>query len=496
MRPRRAAAVVAAYVLLALIVYPVFPHFVSPNELTRWALASAIVDDHTIEVSRPAARLGPRFEDLAERDGKLYSNKAPGAAFVSLPGYVAARPFTTSIRATLTAMRLVGATLPLLLMALLLIRVAREQKIDEERIATAIWILLFATPLFAYGLLLFSHALVAASLFGAWLLLFIRHSHAAAAGALLGIAVISEYPAAVPVLVIVVAMAFMREWRTLLHLIAGGAPLAALLALYQHFAFGSAFRLSPLYDRLPEYRALGRSGMFGLQMPSIEYASGLLFSPTRGLFVFAPVLILGVVALLDAKRSLSRSAFATMIAIPLSLFLVYTSYPNWHGGWAVGPRYIVACIPFLVFAMLYRERGVVEWILGGWSCAAVVLTTLVFPFPPNAFACPWSTLSLPLIRDGLVAPNLFHVIVRPLAVLMPFAIVLAPVGRNLKFILIGATAAVLAGFVAPRSPVVGLQRDYIADVYFEQEGKLKDAPASLLRRREIERRLPPESWPF
>ena len=32
--------------------------------------------------------------------------------------------------------------------------------------------MLFGTPVFAYGLLLFSHALTAAALFGAWLLLF------------------------------------------------------------------------------------------------------------------------------------------------------------------------------------------------------------------------------------------------------------------------------------------------------------------------------------
>src|SRR5947207_15693620 len=85
--------VILLYAALALVVIPVFPHFLSPNELTRWALVVSVVENHTIEVSRAAAILGPRFEDLAVVDGRVYSNKAPGAALVAAPGYLMVRPF-------------------------------------------------------------------------------------------------------------------------------------------------------------------------------------------------------------------------------------------------------------------------------------------------------------------------------------------------------------------------------------------------------------------
>ena len=165
MKPAYAA--VALYALLAALVVPIYPHFPSPNEFTRWALVAAVVDFHTIEVSRTAAILGPQFEDLAAVDGRVYSNKAPGAALVAAPGYLLVRPFigppsAANLRVALTAMRWCGATLPLLLLALAFAR----------RDALTTVALLFATPLFAYGLLLFSHALVAAALFGAWLMLF------------------------------------------------------------------------------------------------------------------------------------------------------------------------------------------------------------------------------------------------------------------------------------------------------------------------------------
>src|ERR1019366_9072789 len=117
------ATIIALYALLAAIVIPVFPHFPSPNELTRWVLAASVVDDHSLEVSRAARVLGPQFEDLAVIDGRQYSNKAPGAALVASPGYLLARPFAGppsagNLRPVLTAMRWFGATLPLLLAAL------------------------------------------------------------------------------------------------------------------------------------------------------------------------------------------------------------------------------------------------------------------------------------------------------------------------------------------------------------------------------------------
>ena len=89
----RSGAVVGLYALLALLAVPVFPHFLSPNEFTRWALAASLVERGTPEISSALPLLGPAFEDVSAKDGRVYSNKAPGAALVALPGYLLARPF-------------------------------------------------------------------------------------------------------------------------------------------------------------------------------------------------------------------------------------------------------------------------------------------------------------------------------------------------------------------------------------------------------------------
>ena len=471
MRP--GAVVVALYALLAALVIPVYPHFPSPNEFTRWALVVSVVDFHTIEVSRAAAILGPQFEDLAVIDGRVYSNKAPGAALIAAPGYLLMRPFIgppsrENLRVALTAMRWCGATLPLLLLG---------WAFRQNAFAAAA--LLFATPLFAYGLLLFSHALVAAALFGAWMFLY-RSDRPFLAGALIGVAVASEYPMVVPAIVLV---AF-APWRSWWKIVAGGAPFAILLALYQHAAFGSVFASPYTYEKLPEYRQLAHTGLFGIHAPSASILFHTLFDPARGLLLFAPILIAGAIAMKDVPK---RDRL-TLALVPLSILAIYSGYPNWHGGWNVGPRYVVSAIPFLIYPL--RESRIAALLLG-MSAATVVPLTLTFPFPDRALPFPWATLAWPLLRHGLVAPNLLHLVAWPLAVVVPFAIVVAALvlGGRPAFVAAGVAVTLLASAAIPSKPDVRVA--YIEAVYFERGGPLLNLPRA---RRDLT--LPPASWPF
>jgi|GEM_PF-679869 len=540
----RSGAVVWLYALLALLAVPIYPHFLSPNEFTRWALAASLVERGTPEISSVLPLLGPAFEDVSEKDGRVSSNKAPGAALVALPGYLLVRPFVgapspSSMRPVLWAMRLVGATLPAILLALGLFYAGVRFGASPSRSASAVFALLFATPLFAYGLLLFSHALVAACLFGAWAVLFLPGdpSHAfrrdALAGALLGLAVLSEYPAALPAAVIALCAAVPAPRRAL-ALAAGGAPFAVFLGAYDVACYGGIFELSSAHERAAGFRSLASAGFFGVSLPSPGILLRLLADPSKGLLLFSPFLLLWPGAFRSSRAALPSAGRLALGLAPLSLLLLYAGYPNWHGGFTVGPRYLVAALPFLVFPFAFGRGGFLESALVGASTLAVSTTTLAFPFVPPGFALPWGSFATFFLERGLTAPNVFHLVAPAVArFVLPAIVAIAAYlslgekreernflegkreekssarPRSALAFVCGALACAAVGYLSylskplSLSPSLLLQRAYIADVYFEQRGTLDAEIARtgspqprLLARRERELALPPPSWPF
>jgi len=354
----RAVWPVLLYAALAILVVPVFPHFISPNEFSRWVVAVAIVDFHTVEATPVINATHTRMEDLATVNGKLYSNKAPGGTLVGLPAYAIARaivgpPSPHNMRTTLNAMRILGASVPAILLALWLASVAKQFGLSDDRITLAVTAMLFGTPLFAYGLLFFAHALSAFTLFGAFALLMSRDPRPASAGALIGLAVLSEYPNAIPAAVLVLCALPQLRIRGLLKLIAAGLPFAILLGVYNKIAFGSVFTLSSAHEVDANIRELAGSGLFGVGLPSPEYLLRLLIDPSKGLFVLSPVLLFAFAGLRAAWKAMPRSTFIALVATPLSILLTFAGYPNWFGGWTVGARYLVAAVPFLALLISF-----------------------------------------------------------------------------------------------------------------------------------------------
>lgn len=513
MKNFRTSTVIALYAALALILIPVFPHFLSPNEFTRWVTAAAIVDDQTFQVNRYLPLLGDGFEDLSEIDGRVYSNKAPGLAVVGLPAYAVARavvgpPSPGTMRVTLTAMRWLTATLPAILLALLFARAAGRFGASKEQIATAVVALLFGTPLFAYGLLNFSHAMTAFALFAAWVLLFVKPSAwgDVAAGALIGLAVVSEYPC---VFAGAVLVAFAVRQRSVARIVAGGLPFALALAMYNRFAFGSVFSLSSAHERNAAFRSMAGEGLFGIGVPKIGTLLHLLFDPSKGLFLFSPIVFVAIAMLPRAYRVMTARQFGSLVATPLVLILLYSGYPNWHGGWTVGARYLVPALPFLLLPLVFSAGSALESLLLGASVAACVVTSIVFPFIPMDVPAPWGTFALPLLARGLIAPNLFHLLTRPLAIAVPLALVAAAMaGGTRKRLLVVLGAAICLGIATyvPVPPLARLERAFIEEVSFERPNAIAeevgDDPQAaavaygLIRRAAWSRTQPPPSWPF
>jgi hypothetical protein len=374
--------------------------------------------------------------------------------------------------------------------------------------------MLFGTPLFAYGLLFFAHALSAFTLFGTFALLFSTEARGPRpeawwAGVLIGIAVLSEYPSAIPAAILVLcALPRLRVAGTL-RVIAGGLPFAILLGIYNKLAFGSVFTLSSAHEVDANIRELASRGLFGVGLPSPEYLMRLLLDPSKGLFVLSPVLLIALAGIRGAWKAMPRPAFIALIATPLSILLTFAGYPNWFGGWTVGARYLVAAVPFLAVLIAFAAATSIEALLLGASVTVIAIVSLVFPFVAPDYPAPWISFAWPMLRKGFVAPNLLHFVARPLAVAVPFAIVAAAAviavpPRRIALLIFGAVLWFAIGFPAERSrtgpPYV---RALVQRVHFDDKTAIAESlPAGDPNARALEAiaarmmKVPPDAWPF
>ena len=88
--------------------------------------------------------------------------------------------------------------------------------------------------------------------------------------------------------------------------------------------------------------ALPFSGMPGFSFPVAAGVMSLLFSFGKGLFIFAP----GLVLIAHARRQ--RPALAPFldasVAFLAGMILVYAGWWAWYGGWTWGPRYLLYAV--------------------------------------------------------------------------------------------------------------------------------------------------------
>jgi len=76
---------------------------------------------------------------------------------------------------------------------------------------------------------------------------------------------------------------------------------------------------------------------------------GNLVSPSRGLFVFCPILLVVLVLVVSRWRALTSQALALIALLAIALItLSAATYPVWWGGYCYGPRFLTDAIPWFV----------------------------------------------------------------------------------------------------------------------------------------------------
>jgi hypothetical protein len=448
----RAQGMWRQYVALFLVVVACttyfFPRWADWNQNSRFDLVTALVDDHTFMIDKYAANTG----DYAVWQDHYYSDKAPGMALLGVPVYAAFEALTPSwllarLEASadhssalgttlnpdgsgmqadkihffvgLVVTTLVTVALPATVLALVFFWAAGRMGCStrERWVVTLLYAL--GTCAFPYSNSFVGHQTSAFFLFTAFAILFaVRQSRLGRswlllAGFFLSAAMVTEYPTGLIVAVVglYALLALSDRIGVVVRMVLGGVLPVVGLLIHDIGAFGTPLPVGYFHSAL--WTDVHDTGFVSLTYPHLDALWGITFGIYRGLFFLSPYLLFAVVGARTLWRRGWRAEVAVLLAVPVVFFLFNSSSAMWQGGFGVGPRYVVACLPFLALlagvgvTQAWRSRLWRPVVLAAcaWSVLAIWTETIggqAFPdFTPN----PLFDFSLPKLLTADVARN-------------------------------------------------------------------------------------------
>lgn len=363
------------------------PFELSP-ERGRFALTYALVENHTFDFSRDMAFFAS--PDVATHDGKFVSLFAPLLSILAVPGYMIGKAFGAS---QVGAFAMIGifAVMNVLLIRALAVRLGAHPY--AASLAGALF--LFGTPAYAYAVNLYQHhvstflvlvalyALVKSSRPWTLLVVFIVS----------GLAISLDYPNFFMFFplglyalggiftytsvknTVTVTLSYAKAWTPLILIV----PM--FLFFYLNFvSYGNPLQLA---GTLPTAQfEQKKSDIASVEVekniqkaPHKKSAVGFfktrnllngfyieIFSPDRGIIMYAPFILSGFLGMVVALRR--KVPFVSLIVSIIGVnFILYALWGDPWGGWAFGSRYLIpsyALLSILIALLLtkWRHRGV------------------------------------------------------------------------------------------------------------------------------------------
>jgi hypothetical protein len=445
------------YLLVAFLYLATSPYhrgLNNPNEMVRLYMTKAWVEDHTFDIGPVVRAWGP-VDDKAERDGVLYSSKAPLQSLLGVPAFALSTPLLEALgapvdkRTQLWVVRVLASAVFGIAFAGLLLAWARRRAREleaPEALGTALGLVAaLGTMLYPYALTFTGHLLAACAAGGVYLALVALarapegsgawRRWALLAGLAGGAAPFAEYPSALvagPALV--ASLWLVSSWTRRAELVGwlglGGAlPFGVGLWAHQRL-WGSPFKTGYSFLENKGYVEVHGEGFFGVSFPKLDALGGALFSPGTGLFFFSPILIVGLALLIlrafgrgqaaptdpeapevSAPRLPRALAVAGLFGVLFSVYFI-AAHRGWRGGWTVGPRYIIALAPLLwvwTVEALAVPR-IRSWIaaLGALSILATGFAAALYPHLSDVYTNPLVTFLVPSYAHGEISYGLAH----------------------------------------------------------------------------------------
>lgn len=379
----------------------------------RLDMSLALVNQGTVSIDAYHGNT----HDKTEVDGHYYSDKAPLLSLFGAASYKLVRLAEDIFGIALT-FRLAGylitlltLTLPTILL-LVLLRRHLEAYVPGGPALFVVTLYALGTMTIVYSMIFFGHQLAAIFCLSSYLAAYKRVrcedkkiGYSALAGALAGLAILVEHPTGLIAVFIMVylAVGLRRISEIAAYAICAFIVPAFLLALYNQQVYGDWLHLGYAQPYLDYYASTMQQGFFGIALPKLSSLLLILLSPSRGLFIFSPFLLLAIPGLVVMVRDdRQRREGWLIVAIVLSYLLFNASYAHPAGGTCFGPRHLAPMIVFLMIPIqVWLARSDSDWrqVAVGLGLLSILFTGLsvaVEPMFPEHIANPLVELILPL----------------------------------------------------------------------------------------------------
>lgn len=141
-----------------------------------------------------------------------------------------------------------------------------------------------------------------------------------------------------------------RQIRNFLSAVAGSIAPFAILVTVNELSYHAM--LSPYYSG---------SQNFAVTRTMLVALAGNLISPSRGLFIFCPLVVLSIVGLYLLWRRRELDGFWIALGvIPILHWIVISAFKHWWGGDSFGPRFFTDIFPIFTVLALPAVQALAE----------------------------------------------------------------------------------------------------------------------------------------
>jgi hypothetical protein len=166
-------------------------------------------------------------------------------------------------------------------------------------------------------------------------------------------------PTAAVIALVIAGYYLKTERRAFSWFVVGTLPVLALFTVYNLYYFGRPVALGQLGESKSVLLAIPPLAMaaerqvtelFGRHV--VEGVAGSLFSPSRGLLVFSPIVAFAFWGLVRAFRDPGHAVLRPLGVAALANILVAAAWYGWWGGWCYGYRLLIDSVTLLAFVAI------------------------------------------------------------------------------------------------------------------------------------------------